>query len=41
MPSSLRVGWTSNLEHEDPAVAREALGELSAVLDEAMKAVRG
>jgi hypothetical protein len=31
----------SNLEHEDPAVAQEALGELSAVLDEAMKAVRG
>jgi len=30
----------NNLEHEDPAVAREALGELSAVLDEAMKAVR-
>ncbi|MCX4764340.1 hypothetical protein OG562_25945 [Streptomyces sp. NBC_01275] len=30
----------NNLEHEDPAVAREALRELSAVLDEAMKAVR-
>ncbi|WP_189322264.1 hypothetical protein [Streptomyces flaveus] len=30
----------SNLEHEDPAVAQEALRELSAVLDEAMKAVR-
>ncbi|MEW2402743.1 hypothetical protein [Streptomyces sp. NPDC046862] len=29
------------LEHEDPAIAREALRELSAVLDEAMKAVRG
>ncbi|MDQ0599151.1 hypothetical protein QF037_003496 [Streptomyces canus] len=29
-----------NLEHEDPAIAREALRELSAVLDEAMKAVR-
>ncbi|MEU9170845.1 hypothetical protein AB0D34_24080 [Streptomyces sp. NPDC048420] len=31
----------SNLEHEDPVVAHEALRELSAVLDEAMKAVRG
>ncbi|MCX4589459.1 hypothetical protein OG819_06760 [Streptomyces sp. NBC_01549] len=30
----------NNLEHEDPAIAREALRELSAVLDEAMKAVR-
>ncbi|MGW1157173.1 hypothetical protein ACWD5Q_23525 [Streptomyces sp. NPDC002513] len=30
----------SNLEHEDAAVASEALRELSAVLDEAMKAVR-
>ncbi|MGW3498188.1 hypothetical protein [Streptomyces sp. NPDC001020] len=30
----------SNVEHEDPVVAREALRELSAVLDEAMKAVR-
>ncbi|GAA4151431.1 hypothetical protein GCM10022285_62670 [Streptomyces tunisiensis] len=30
----------SNLEHEDAATAREALRELSAVLDEAMKAVR-
>ncbi|MFF0461175.1 hypothetical protein [Streptomyces mexicanus] len=29
-----------NLEHEDPVVAREAVRELSAVLDEAMKAVR-
>ncbi|MFE0330428.1 hypothetical protein ACFW08_27245 [Streptomyces sp. NPDC058960] len=29
-----------NLEHEDAAVAREALRELSAVLDEAMRAVR-
>ncbi|MGR6972118.1 hypothetical protein ACU639_21475 [Streptomyces cynarae] len=29
-----------NLEHEDSAVAREALRELSAVLDEAMGAVR-
>ncbi|XKK58592.1 hypothetical protein HFP71_20375 [Streptomyces sp. ARC32] len=28
-----------NLEHEDADVAREALRELSAVLDEAMKAV--
>ncbi|MFJ8188348.1 hypothetical protein ACIQ8D_00925 [Streptomyces sp. NPDC096094] len=28
------------LEHEDPTVAREALRELSTVLDEAMKAVR-
>ncbi|MEV8545181.1 hypothetical protein [Streptomyces sp. NPDC051572] len=39
--SSRYVRAESNLEHEDPAVAREALGELSAVLDEAMKAVRG
>jgi hypothetical protein len=30
-----------SLEHEDPVIAREALRELSAVLDEAMKAVRG
>lgn len=30
----------SNLEHKDPAIAREALGELSAVLEEALKAVR-
>ena len=30
----------SNLEHEDPAIAWEALRELSAVVDEAMKAVR-
>ncbi|WP_443046574.1 hypothetical protein [Streptomyces sp. DSM 40750] len=30
----------SNLEHEDSVIAREALRELSAVLDEAMKAVR-
>ena len=30
----------SNLEHEDPDIAREALRELSAVLDEALKAVR-
>ncbi len=30
----------SDLEHEDAAAAREALRELSAVLDEAMKAVR-
>jgi hypothetical protein len=29
-----------NLEHEDPAIAQEALRELSAILDEAMKAVR-
>ncbi|SMF62228.1 hypothetical protein SAMN02745830_04791 [Streptomyces sp. Amel2xC10] len=29
------------LEDEDPAVARQALQELTAVLDEAMKAVRG
>ncbi|MFG2885613.1 hypothetical protein ACGFYV_25540 [Streptomyces sp. NPDC048297] len=29
-----------DLEDEDPVVAREALRELSAVLDEAMKAVR-
>jgi hypothetical protein len=31
----------SNVEHEDPVVAQEALRELSTVLDEAMKAVRG
>lgn len=31
----------STLEDEDPDVAREALRELTAVLDEAMKAVRG
>ncbi|MFF4713735.1 hypothetical protein ACFY2V_20410 [Streptomyces eurythermus] len=30
----------SNLEHEDPVIAQDALRELSAVLDEAMKAVR-
>ncbi|WP_206336220.1 hypothetical protein [Streptomyces torulosus] len=30
----------SRLEHEDPVIAREALRELSAVLDEATKAVR-
>ncbi|SHI06081.1 hypothetical protein [Streptomyces sp. 3214.6] len=30
----------SDLEHEDPVIAREALRELSAVLDEALKAVR-
>ncbi|MGQ5634349.1 MULTISPECIES: hypothetical protein [unclassified Streptomyces] len=29
-----------NLEHGDPDIAREALRELSAVLDEALKAVR-
>ncbi|MGW7298195.1 hypothetical protein [Streptomyces sp. NPDC054829] len=31
----------ANLEHEDSVIAREALRELSAVLDEAMKAVGG
>jgi hypothetical protein len=30
----------SGLEHEDPVTAQEALRELSAVLDEAMRAVR-
>jgi hypothetical protein len=30
----------SNLEHEDPVIAREALRELGAILDEALKAVR-
>lgn len=30
----------NNLEDEDPAIAREALRELSAVLEAAMKAVR-
>ncbi|MCI3242949.1 hypothetical protein [Streptomyces spinosisporus] len=29
-----------DLEHEDPDIAREALRELSAVMDEALKAVR-
>ncbi|KAB1145942.1 hypothetical protein F7R91_16575 [Streptomyces luteolifulvus] len=39
---SARYGHAkTNLEHEDPAVAQEALRELGAVLDEAMKAVRG
>jgi hypothetical protein len=38
---STRHDWAKrNLEHQDPAVAQEALRELSAVLDEAMKAVR-
>ncbi|MFJ8021195.1 hypothetical protein [Streptomyces sp. NPDC096311] len=31
----------SKLEHEDPVTAQEALRELSGVLDDAMKAVRG
>ncbi|EGX60831.1 hypothetical protein SZN_05237 [Streptomyces zinciresistens K42] len=31
----------NSLEDEDPDVAREALRELTAVLDEAMRAVRG
>jgi hypothetical protein len=31
----------SRVEHEDAATAQEALRELSAVLDEAMRAVRG
>ena len=31
---------TSRLEHEDPVTAREALLELSSILDEAMKAAR-
>ncbi|MFD3917753.1 hypothetical protein [Streptomyces sp. NPDC058595] len=31
---------SGNLEDEDPAIAREALRELTAVLDEAMTAVR-
>ncbi|MFI2910729.1 hypothetical protein ACG2OD_21165 [Streptomyces sp. PDY-4] len=30
----------SNLEHDDPATAREALRELSGVLSEASEAVR-
>ncbi|WP_266384941.1 hypothetical protein [Streptomyces canus] len=30
----------NHLEHEDPAIAQEALRELSAVLEEALKAVR-
>ncbi|WP_329364667.1 hypothetical protein [Streptomyces sp. NBC_01483] len=38
--STRYVQAENNLEHEDPAIAREALRELSAVLDEAMKAVR-
>ncbi|NUP21634.1 MAG: hypothetical protein HOZ81_37330 [Streptomyces sp.] len=38
---SARYAWAQNhLEHEDPAIAQEALRELSTVLDEAMKAVR-
>ncbi|MEV6941953.1 hypothetical protein AB0N07_08090 [Streptomyces sp. NPDC051172] len=38
---STRYAWAqNNLEHEDAAIAWEALRELSAVLDEAMKAVR-
>ncbi|WP_409236908.1 hypothetical protein [Streptomyces sp. PA5.6] len=32
---------TRDLEHEDATVAREAVRELSAVLDNAMKAVQG
>ncbi|MEH0635780.1 MULTISPECIES: hypothetical protein [Streptomyces] len=39
--SSRHARAKSNLEHEDPVIAREALRELSTVLDEAMKAVRG
>jgi hypothetical protein len=31
----------ARLEHEDPVLAEEALREMSLVLDEAMKAVRG
>jgi hypothetical protein len=31
----------SDLEHEDPVVAQQALRNLNVVLDEAMKAVRG
>ncbi|MDX3456562.1 hypothetical protein PV396_32215 [Streptomyces sp. ME02-8801-2C] len=31
---------TSRLEHQDPVTARDALRELSAVLDEAMRAAR-
>ncbi|MFJ9564303.1 hypothetical protein ACIRQQ_30230 [Streptomyces fuscichromogenes] len=39
---SARYAWAQDhLEHEDPALAWEALRELSAVLDEAMKAVHG
>ena len=38
---STRYVWAkSNLEHEDPDIAQEAVRELSAVLDEALKAVR-
>jgi hypothetical protein len=38
---SMRHGRASrSLEHDDPALAREALRELTAVLDEAMTAVR-
>ncbi|MDV9174364.1 hypothetical protein R6V09_30180 [Streptomyces sp. W16] len=39
--SSRHARAKNNLEHEDPVAAREALEELNAVLDEAMKAVRG
>ncbi|MCS0602964.1 hypothetical protein NX794_17350 [Streptomyces sp. LP11] len=35
-----RARAEQDLEHEDPAIVRAALRELSAVLDEAMKAVR-
>ncbi|MEU7558816.1 hypothetical protein [Streptomyces eurythermus] len=38
--SSRYVRAQSDLEHEDPVVAQDALRELSAVLEEAMKAVR-
>ncbi|MFG2954525.1 hypothetical protein ACGF5O_12430 [Streptomyces sp. NPDC048291] len=39
---SARYAWAQgHLEHEDPGLAWEALRELSAVLDEAMKAVHG
>ncbi|MGX1910435.1 hypothetical protein ACWIID_16480 [Streptomyces phaeochromogenes] len=38
--SARRACAKSDLEHEDPVVAQEALRKLSTVLDEAMKAVR-
>ncbi|MEV7341665.1 hypothetical protein [Streptomyces sp. NPDC093544] len=38
--SSRHARAKGNLEHEDPAIAKEALKELSALLDEAMRAVR-
>ncbi len=38
--SARYAGARSQLEHEDPVIAQEALREVTSVLDEAMKAVR-